>query len=137
MPGLKSVKKAIRPVNKCRTKVNDDMDDLLLALILAVLIGGYPQGATAADGQTPSQLAACPAKPNCVSSEAGDAKHAVAPFQLKGDSNEAWKGVRDTATRLPRSEVVLSGDHYLHVICRSRIFGFVDDLELLRKISLI
>jgi uncharacterized protein (DUF1499 family) len=55
----------------------------------------------------------------------------VAPLRLKGDPAAAWEGVRKIVIRLPRCEVVRSGDHYLHVILKSRVFGFVDDLELL------
>jgi len=32
--------------------------------------------------------------------------------------------------RLPRSEIVTATDRYLHATLKSRIFGFVDDLEL-------
>ncbi len=107
------------------------MDYLVLALTLAVLNSSSPEGAGGPGGQAPQRLAVCPGKPNCVSSEADDARHAVAPLRLKGDPAVAWEGLREIVTQLPRSEVVRSTDRYLHVIYKSRIFRFVDDLELL------
>jgi uncharacterized protein (DUF1499 family) len=107
------------------------MDYLLLALTLAVLNSSSTEGAGRPGDQAPKRLADCPGKPNCVSTEANAAKHAVAPLRLKGDPALAWEGIREIAAQLPHSEVVRSTDRYLHVIYKSRFFGFVDDLELL------
>jgi len=35
-----------------------------------------------------NRLAICPAKPNCVSSDALDDKHRIAPFQVTGETKE-------------------------------------------------
>ncbi|MDX2448729.1 MAG: DUF1499 domain-containing protein [Desulfobacterales bacterium] len=76
-------------------------------------------------------LDGCPSSPNCVSSEAPDAKHAVAPLHLKGDPQKAWEAITKIVGQLPRSTMVAATDRYLLVACKSRLFGFVDDLELL------
>ena len=76
-------------------------------------------------------LDGCPSSPNCVSSEATDAKHAVAPLHLAGDPQKDWKSITTIIGQLPRCTVVENTEHYLHVECKSRLFRFVDDLELL------
>ncbi len=73
----------------------------------------------------------CPDSPNCVSSRARDQKHAVEPFHVKGDPAAAWSAIRSVIESLPRTAVVEVTDRYLHAECKSRLFGFTDDLELL------
>jgi len=76
------------------------------------------------------RLSACPASPNCVSSDAADEAHAVASFQLIASPIDAWRALRTAIDGLPRAKIVSSTDDYLHVECSSALFGFVDDLEL-------
>ena len=77
-----------------------------------------------------SKLAACPASPNCVSSDADDAEHSIRPFPLAVSPALAWQAARALVATLPRTTIVTADDHYLHAECRSALFGFVDDLEL-------
>ena len=105
------------------------MEFLILAFTLAVLNNGGPAVGT---GPVPKTLADCPKRPNCVSSEARDAGHAVAPLVLRGDPGKSWEGICEVVRQLPRCEVVRKSDAFLHVIFKSRIFKFIDDLELLR-----
>jgi len=90
-----------------------------------------PKGAVPENDRIPGRLAGCPRKPNCVSSEAADSGHNVTPLQLKGDPSAAWEGIHAIIKRLPRSTIVASNAHYLHAEVKSRLFRFVDDLELL------
>lgn len=75
-------------------------------------------------------LPACPDSPNCVSSDAQDAKHQIAPLKFTIPVPEAWQIVQEQVARLPRTTVVTSKPGYLQAECRSAVFGFVDDLEL-------
>lgn len=96
------------------------------ALLLAACQGGRPSDL----GVTAARLAPCPASPNCVSSEQGHGKRSVAPFVLAVSPGRAWPTVVQAARELPGARVVEQTDTYLHAECRSRVFGFVDDLEL-------
>lgn len=78
----------------------------------------------------PERLPECPDRPNCVSSDAQDARHAVAPMQLIGDAATGWGAVQKVVRHLPRSTVVKATDRYLHVIFKSRLFRFIDDMQL-------
>ncbi|MEM7042852.1 MAG: DUF1499 domain-containing protein [Pseudomonadota bacterium] len=75
------------------------------------------------------RLAPCPDRPNCVSSDAEDEEHRVEPFHVAGDQSAAWTALKDAVAALPRTTIVTSDDSYLHAVARSRLFGFVDDLE--------
>ena len=80
---------------------------------------------------TVGTLAPCPSRPNCVCSDAdpGDS-HYVAPFTLVMSAAEAWRLVCRVIEKRPRVRVVAQTDESLHAEFRSRIFRFVDDLEL-------
>jgi len=77
-----------------------------------------------------AKLTPCPTSPNCVSSDARDTKHHIAPFALIGSSTDVWPTARSLVSNLPGAEIVTETPDYLHVECRSAVFGFVDDLEL-------
>ena len=81
-------------------------------------------------GVSDSQLAPCPPTPNCVSSDASDPVHHVAPLALRGDPHEGWNAIRQVVAAWPRTRIVTGTDEYLHAECRSTLLGFVDDLEL-------
>ena len=84
-------------------------------------------------GVRDSALSACPPSPNCVSSDATDKPHQVAPFSLAMEPAQAWRAVHLAVSRLPRTEIVTDTGQYLHAECRSALFRFVDDLELLLR----
>jgi len=79
------------------------------------------------------RLAPCPATPNCVCSAAppDDARHHVEPLPATGDPAAAFARARAAALALPRTTLVVDEPGYLRVECRSAIFRFIDDLELM------
>ncbi len=82
-------------------------------------------------GVNNSKLATCPTSPNCVSSDATDGDHHIKPFRLAGPPAEAWRMTQRLVATLPRTKIITDENNYLHAECRSALFGFVDDLELL------
>ena len=79
------------------------------------------------------RLTDCPESPNCVSTEAREEPHKVEPFRLKGNPKDLWPKVVNVVSALPRTKVLKATDDYVHAECRSRLFRFVDDLELYLK----
>jgi len=75
------------------------------------------------------RLADCPSKPNCVSSQAADEEHAVAPFRYQGGKRAAFKRLKKIVESFERRTIVEESDNYLHIECKSAIMGFVDDVE--------
>jgi uncharacterized protein (DUF1499 family) len=104
----------------------------LLALLVAC--GGGPAPApSAADVRAAGALAPCPDSPNCVSSLAdpSDAVHHTAPLPLRGDPATALDRLASLIEADERTEIVERDHRYLRATCTSRVFRFVDDVELL------
>ncbi len=79
-------------------------------------------------GVNHGRLAPCRRTPNCVSSQAdpADREHYIAPMPFKGSALELRKAVAS----MPRSTVVKEEANYLYAEFRSRLLGYVDDVEL-------
>jgi uncharacterized protein (DUF1499 family) len=75
-------------------------------------------------------LSQCPGTPNCVSSLSSDQKYLVAPYITVDPVWQVWPTMKAIIIKLPRSKLVEEKPGYLHVEVRSRIFGFLDHLEL-------
>lgn len=81
-------------------------------------------------GSDDIQLAPCPGRPNCVSSDAAaGTSHYVTPFALYVPAPQAWTTLRDILQSQPRTKIVTHHDNYLHAEVSSRIFRFIDDME--------
>jgi uncharacterized protein (DUF1499 family) len=77
---------------------------------------------------TNGRLAPCRRTPNCVSSQAdpSDREHYIAPIAFRGDAIEA---VRKAVESLPRTTVISANSSYLYAEFRSKLLGYVDDVE--------
>jgi uncharacterized protein (DUF1499 family) len=80
-------------------------------------------------GITNGELAPCPASPNCVSSRADDAQHAIAPFPFTGSPAEAFDRLRNVVSAQRGAKLISTGENYLHFEFTSRLCGYVDDVE--------
>lgn len=103
-------------------------------IIAIVIIGGMMFFSCA--GQRPEnlgvqnkQLADCPSKPNCVSSQAADEDHFTAPLTYQGDKLSAFKHLKNVLGSFKNATIVSESDNYLHVEFKSTVMGFVDDME--------
>ena len=82
-------------------------------------------------GYATGRLAPCKTSPNCVSSQTDpkDEQHYIAPIALKGKN--AIAAVRKAVESMPRTTVVRVEPDYLYAEFRSKLMGFVDDVEFL------
>ncbi|MBT8372661.1 MAG: DUF1499 domain-containing protein [Deltaproteobacteria bacterium] len=103
---------------------------VVIIAVAAAVIGCAGKGKNNDMNQL-DRLSGCSGPPNCVSSESEDPRHSVDPMQLLGDSNNEWLAIQDVVDRLPRSRIVKATDRYLHVTLKSKVLGFIDDLELM------
>jgi uncharacterized protein (DUF1499 family) len=92
------------------------------ASIGSVLSWKRPDNLGVHDGR----LAPCKRSPNCVSSQAepSDLEHYVPP--IRGSMAAA----RDAVRAMPRTTIVEERDNYLYAEFRTRLLGYVDDVEL-------
>jgi uncharacterized protein (DUF1499 family) len=93
-------------------------------LAILVCLGLASCSVATARGIEDGRLRPCPGSPNCVSSEAPDRD--LEPFAPAGE--DGWERLRiGIVTQGGIIEAEDTG--YLHATFRSRVFGFVDDLE--------
>jgi len=108
-------------------------------LFLGLLLGGVliSNVSRAETELKPVVLEVCPNSPNCVSSDAleKDTEHYIKPLAFAGDPQAAWQAVKAAVLALPRCEIVVEREDYLHAECRSFLFRFVDDLELQLRVE--
>ncbi len=82
-------------------------------------------------GVTDGRLARPKRTPNCVSSQAdpGDTGHRIAPLATIDTPAQAMGRLRKIVDGMQRTFVVKHEAHYLYVEFKSRLMGYVDDVE--------
>ena len=103
----------------------------LFLLVPAMLLTGCHGTRPAELGARDGKLSPCPSSPNCVSSQAPDDQHRIAPFPFSGPAKDAMTRLKDIVRSLPRSRLITDTDGYLHAEFTSAVFRFVDDVEFL------
>jgi len=108
---------------------------LLVLLLIAIVLMAYRLSTEGKKskymspnlGLTNGQLVACPESPNCISSYEVDEGHSV----------NAIEGNADTLVELAKhidsfeqTKIIEQSTDYVYATYQSKVFGFVDDLEL-------
>lgn len=75
------------------------------------------------------QLPPCPSSPNCVSSQAKDENHFIAPFKITGSVDEAWAALQKALLGQKRTVITSETGNTLHAQATSLVFRFVDDID--------
>ena len=76
-------------------------------------------------------LSACPSSPNCVSTQATDEAHAIAPFRYKKSRVEAKEALKAVIASLPRATLIEEDEAYLRYEFTSLLLRFIDDIEFI------
>lgn len=79
--------------------------------------------------ETAKTLPSCPNSPNCVSSQAADGDHFVAPFKIKGKPEDAFAALKNVLSGQSRTVVTEATADTLHAEATSLVFRFVDDVQ--------
>ena len=84
-------------------------------------------------GVVNGRLAPCKRTPNCVSSQAdpADSEHYIAPIAFKGTAPQAMAAARRAIESMERTTLVHEEPGYTYAEFRSKLLGYVDDVELL------
>ena len=102
-----------------------------LLLLPAVLLVGCQSTRPMNLGARDGRLAPCPSSLNCVSSQATDEDHRIAPFVYAGSVDDAMNRLKAIIQSLPRTAVITDTGAYLHVEFTTALFRFIDDVEFL------
>ena len=97
----------------------------ILSILLAACAGERPANLGSKDGR----LVACPSSPNCVSSQADDERHRIAPLAFIGDPDAALARLKQVLDRRGDTTIIEENTGYLRVELRTTFF--VDDGEFL------
>lgn len=85
---------------------------------------------TPARGTTTHRLAPCPERPNCVSTEATDRRHRMAPIPFAGEPALAMARLAAIVEAMPGGEVKHHDERSLHATFTTRLMRYVDDVDL-------
>lgn len=99
----------------------------LCAMLLAACAGSPPTDLGVRNGR----LAPCPDSPNCVSSQADNETHRIAPLTYSGPPESLLRELTGILESNPGAEIVEAREGYVRAEFRSRILGFVDDAEFM------
>lgn len=73
------------------------------------------------------ELKPCPKTPNCVSTEATDTTHAIAPYRYSGPASDARAKLVDVLKHMPRTKIVSADATTIRAEFTTAIFRFTDD----------
>lgn len=97
----------------------------ILSCLLAACAGERPNNLGVRD----NRLSACPSSPNCVSSQAADEQHRIAPLTFSGDADAAFARLRRVLAGRSDTTIIEEQPGYLRAELRTALF--VDDGEFL------
>jgi uncharacterized protein (DUF1499 family) len=97
----------------------------ILSIILTACAGERPENLGERDGR----LTECPGSPNCVSSQAVDERHRMAPLVFSDDPAQAFARLKQMLDRREDTTIIEEHPGYLRVEFRTTFF--VDDGEFL------
>ena len=80
-------------------------------------------------GVIDGKLQPCPNSPNCVSSQANDPEHGIAPLTFTGEPTAAIANLQKIILAMPRTKIITAKGNYLYAEFTSAIMGYVDDVE--------
>jgi len=87
--------------------------------------------ATQANSASKKTLPPCLDSPNCVSSQAQDAKHYIAPFNIIGEPYKAWEALKNAIIDKRRMVITHETHDSLHAEATSLVFRFIDDINII------
>jgi uncharacterized protein (DUF1499 family) len=88
-----------------------------------------------ANAPAKKNLPPCKDTPNCVSSQATDEGHFIAPFKISGNPNLAWQALRKAIITHDRMILTHETETTLHAEATSLVLQFVDDIDAILDIE--
>jgi uncharacterized protein (DUF1499 family) len=79
--------------------------------------------------QESGQLAPCPGTPNCVNSQSQDAQHKIEPLTYDSTPTQAMADLKTVIQNMERTTIITETENYLYAEFKSKLMGFVDDVE--------
>ena len=104
---------------------------LTLALTMSIYVMVKQSKKIANAGLVEGALQACPNRPSCVCSTGTPKQHAIDALLIPAATEAPIAALAAVIRAMPNTEIVSQEDGYLHATFTSKLFRFVDDVELL------
>ncbi len=75
------------------------------------------------------KFAPCPKSPHCVSTKSSSEEQGIQPFKYLVSKEKAKQGLLEIVRKMPRAEIKINRENFVHSEFTSSIMGFVDDVE--------
>jgi len=77
------------------------------------------------------ELKPCPPSPNCVSSfcDSSDEEHYIKALDLKKSIPDSIADLKSVLAKHENAVIIKETDNYIYAECKSKLMGFVDDVE--------
>lgn len=82
-------------------------------------------------GLVEEKLQACPNRPSCVCSTDTADQHAINALDIPANVDDPIDALATVVKAMPNAAIISQEDNYLHATFTSKLFRFVDDVELL------
>ncbi len=103
---------------------------VLLSMAGLVFLSGISSGCSSPEiGLVDTGLHPCPGSPNCVSSQSEDKAHLIEAFTHGASQGKARDALEKIIADQEGATIITAEPDYLHGEFRSKVFGFVDDVE--------
>lgn len=103
---------------------------LIVIFIAARFAVSWASQTPATAGISGEFLGPCPSTPNCVNSAATEPDHSIAALQPA--PGMTVQDIAATLETLPGVKLVTLEQNYLHATAQTRLWGFIDDVEILQ-----
>jgi uncharacterized protein (DUF1499 family) len=80
-------------------------------------------------GMENGKLLPCPNGPKCVSTQDMDKRHHMEPISYTGSIEKARDTILSIVENMERSQVITAESDYLYIQFKSKIVGYIDDVE--------
>lgn len=81
--------------------------------------------------QASGQLAPCPGSPNCVNSFSQEAQSKIEPLTYSSTPTQAMANLKSIIQNMERTNIITETENYLYAEFKTKLMGFVDDVEFL------
>jgi uncharacterized protein (DUF1499 family) len=81
--------------------------------------------------QASGQLAPCPGTPNCVNSYSQNTQDKIEPLTYNSTPTQAIADLKTVIESMERTQIITESENYLYAEFKSKLMGFVDDVEFL------
>ena len=102
---------------------------LIGGVIMLWGINGFSVGRPHNIGLKNNMLLPCPRSPNCVLSQASDAKHKIKPIYYSTSVEMAKEILNQVILSIRDAQIITQNEVYWHVKFTTRWLGFIDDVE--------